>query len=482
MRWPVPKRARTRIAVAGAAASAVFLALLAFGARTVVRRLAFEEIDEELQTLAVAIGSDYELVGLPEEERQALQAGLEANMFEFRLANHSAILFNGDVPVALSGNLLKSQQLVNAADYRGRAEKPYTAVEPYSGQDRLCRFLVVPLQGKAKGATLVVFRWIGPTMRTLASFDRALAGLIALGFLGTAAILWIAVQRAIRPVEEVTRLAEEAEATDLSRRVSTSSGGEEFRRLSAVINSLFERLERAFRAQRRLVSDAAHELKTPTAVLLGEARDALRPEATEGERRRSLETIAEVSKGVAREVDGLLALARGDAAPPPRMEELDLYELVEEATAAAAALGARRRVVCALSREGETHVRGDRAGLLRLASNLVSNAVLYTGEDTTVEVRVSGAASGVTLSVADRGPGVARADRGRIFERFVRLEDARRSHPIGSGLGLAIAEQAAQTHGARIEVAEREGGGAVFEVTIPAPDSPSPPGGGRGSG
>ena len=467
MRWPTPKRARTRIAVSGALASAVFLGVLAFGARTVVRRLAFEEIDEELQTLAVAIGSDYELVGLPEEERQALSAGLEANMFEFRLANHSAILFNGEVPVALSGNLLKAQQRVNLADYRGRAERPYTAVEPYSGQDRLCRFLVVPLQGKAKGATLVVFRWIGPTMRGLAQFDRALAGLILLGFLGTAAILWIAVQRAIGPVEEVTRLAEEAEATDLSRRVSTSSGGEEFRRLAGVINSLFERLERAFRAHRRLVSDAAHELKTPTAVLLGEARDALRPEATDGERRRSLETIADVSKGIAREVDGLLALARGDAAPPPRMEELDLFELVEEAIAAAAALGARRGVVCALSREGATRVRGDRPGLLRLVSNLVSNAVLYTAPSSMVEVRVVGANARVTLEVADRGPGVAHADRGRIFERFVRLDEARRSYPSGSGLGLAIAEQAAQTHGAKIEVEEREGGGAMFRVTLP---------------
>jgi signal transduction histidine kinase len=469
MSWPMPRRARTRIAVAGAAASAVFLALLAFGARSVVRRLAFEEIDEELETLATAIGSDYELVGLPEEERQALQAGLEANMFEFRLANHSAILFNGDVPVALSGNLLKSQQLVNVSDYRGRPpDRPYTAVEHYSGQDRLCRFLVVPLQGKAKGATLVIFRWIGPTMRALGRFDQAVAALIAIGFLGTAAIIWIAVRRAIRPVEEVTRLAEEAEATDLSRRVPTSSGGEEFRRLSAVINSLFERLEKAFRAQRRLVSDAAHELKTPTAVLLGEARDALRPEATETEKHRSLETIAEVSKGIAREVDGLLALARGDAAPPPRMEALDLFDLVEEATTAAAALGSRRRVVCALSREGNTKVRGDRPGLLRMASNLVSNAVLYTKEDTAVEVRVAGGPSGVTLEVADRGPGVASADRDRIFERFVRLDDARARNPLGSGLGLAIASQAAQTHGARIEVDPREGGGSVFRVRLPA--------------
>jgi signal transduction histidine kinase len=468
MRFLRFRRARTRIALSGALVSAVFLVALALGARTLIRRLSFEEVDGELDTLASAIGSDYELLGLEEEERQALTAGLEANMFEFRLANHSAILFNGEVPVALTGDLLRSHADVTFAPYRGRSDKPYTATEPYSGQGRTCRFLVTPLQGKARGATLVLFRWIGPNLRSLARVDRALAGIVLLGVLGTASILGFAVHRAIRPVEEVTRLAEEAEATDLSRRVGVTSGGEEFRRLSAVINSLFERLERAFRAQRRLTADAAHELKTPTAVLLGEAQDALRPEATEEERRRSLRTIADVSRGLAREVDGLMLLARGDAAPPRRMEELDLHEIAEDSLAAAAPLGSSRGIVCALSRQGPARVRGERAGLSRLVSNLVSNAVLYTAPETMVEVRVGTRDGRAFLEVADRGPGIAPADRGRIFERFVRLDGTRASHPQGSGLGLAIVEQVIEAHGGRIDVRENEGGGTVFAASFPA--------------
>ena len=462
------ERARTRIALFGALVSALFLIALALGARTFIRRFAFNEIDGELDTLATAIGSDYELVGLPEEERQALKAGLEANAFEFRLANHSAILFNGEVPVALTGNLFPEQARVTMEPYRNRPEIPYTAVESYSGQNRTCRFLVTHLQGKAKGASLVVFRWIGPTLRSLARVDSALAGLVLFGFLGTAGILAFAVHRAIRPVEEVTRLAEEAEATDLSRRVKVSSGGEEFRRLADVINSLFERLERAFAALRRLVSDAAHELKTPTAVLLGEAQDALRPEATDAERRRSLETIADVARSLAREVDGLLLLARGDAATPRRVEPIDLADIAEESILAAAALGAKRGVVCAFSRSPEARLRGERAGLQRLVSNLVSNAVHYTQPDTMVEVRVGAGDGTVFVEVADRGPGVAPDDRVRIFERFVRLEDARLRHPQGSGLGLAIVEQVVEAHGGSIEVHEHEGGGAVFRVTLPA--------------
>ena len=363
---------------------------------------------------------------------------------------------------------MRSQANVTFAPYRGRAEKPYTATEPYSGQGRTCRVLVTRLQGKAKGATLVLFRWIGPTLRSLARVDQALTGIVLLGMLGTASILGFAVHRAIRPVEEVTRLAEEAEATDLSRRVAVTSGGEEFRRLSAVINSLFERLERAFGAQRRLTADAAHELKTPTAVLLGEAQDALRPEATEAERRRSLETIAEVSRGLAREVDGLMLLARGDAAPPRRMEELDLHDVAEDSLAAAASLGASRGIVCALSRRGPARVRGERAGLSRLVSNLVSNAVLYTAPNTMVEVGVGTRDGRAFVEVADRGPGIAPADRARIFERFVRLDGTRARNPQGSGLGLAIVEQVIEAHGGQIELRENEGGGTVFAASFPA--------------
>ncbi|MEP6993689.1 MAG: ATP-binding protein [Acidobacteriota bacterium] len=462
------ERARTHLALSGALVSAIFLSLLALGARTLIRRLAFNEIDGELYTLAIAIGSDYELVGLPEEERQALKAGLEANAFEFRLANHSAILFNGEVPVALTGNLLPEQASVTITPYRNHPEIPYTAIESYSGQNRTCRFLVTHLQGKAKGATLVLFRWIGPALSSLARVDQALAGMVLIGFLGTAAILAFAVARAIRPVEEVTRLAEEAEATDLSRRVSVTSGGKEFRRLADVINSLFDRLERAFVAQRRLISDAAHELKTPTAVLVGEAQDALRAEATPEERRKSLETIAEVSRGLAREVDGLLHLAKGDAATPRRIEGIDLAEIAEQALLAAASLGAQRGVVCVLSKSGEPRLRGERAGLLRLASNLIGNAVLYTEPNSRVEVRVGAQEGGGFVEVADRGPGVAPEDRARIFERFVRLEEARLRNPQGSGLGLAIVDQVVQAHGGVIEVRAHEGGGSVFRVTLPA--------------
>ncbi|MEP7133139.1 MAG: ATP-binding protein, partial [Acidobacteriota bacterium] len=463
------ERARTRLAISGALLCALFLSLLAWGARTSVRAKTYADIDEELYTLAVALGSSFELEGLEESKRDTLKAGLEVNAFEFRLANHSAILFREDTPVAASGNLLKTRLPGGISPYRERPEVPYSAVEPYSGQNRMCRFLVTHLQGKAHGATLVLFRWIGPNLRSLGRLDRALAGFVLLGFLGTAGILAGVVTRALKTVEEVTATAEAVEATDLSKRVRVRKGrGEEFRRLAAVINSLLERLELAFRAQKRLIADAAHELKTPTAVLVGEAQEALRPDATPEERRESLETIERVARGLAREVDALLLLARGDAAAPSRRAPLDIGELVEQAVEATEPLGGPRGVRCAFRRIAPAWVIGDPAGLQRLASNLISNAVLYSSRGSVVEIASGSDGREAFLEVRDRGPGIAPEERARIFDRFVRLDSARAENPEGSGLGLAIVEQVVRAHQGRIEVEDRPGGGAIFRAVLPA--------------
>jgi signal transduction histidine kinase len=297
-----------------------------------------------------------------------------------------------------------------------------------------------------------------------------LIGFVVLGFLGTAGILAGAVSRALKPVEEVTALAERVEATDLSRRVRVSTGGEEFRRLTAVINSLLERLENAFRAQKRLIADAAHELKTPTAVLVGEAQEALRPDASTEERQESLATIERVSRGLAREVDSLLHLARGDGALPGRRRVVDLATIAAEAVDTTEPLGIPRHVRCVFAHNGPALVTGDRDALSRLASNLVSNAVLYTEPNTTVEVEVGSDEQQAFLEVRDRGPGIADDERDRIFERFVRLEPARQRNPEGSGLGLAIVDQVANSHQGRVHVLARPGGGTIFRVVLPKGD------------
>jgi signal transduction histidine kinase len=327
---------------------------------------------------------------------------------------------------------------------------------------------VLHLGGKAAGGTLVFFRSIEPAMSALARLDRVLAALLLAGFVGTAAILAFVLDRALRPVEEVTTLAGSVEATDLSRRVRVLPGGEEFQRLVAVINSLLDRLERAFAVQRRLVADAAHELKTPIAVVLGEAQDALRSGSRPEEQRRSLETIETTARGMARETEKLLSLARTDSAPPAASEIVELSAIAGESVEASRPLASARGVRLQFLPGDVARVRGDRSALLRLASNLVANAAAYSDPGTLVDV-ASGMRDGEAfLEVRDRGPGVPPEKRLRIFDRFVRLEPARLRNPEGSGLGLAIVEQVARAHGGRVEVEDRPGGGSIFRAVIPA--------------
>jgi signal transduction histidine kinase len=216
------------------------------------------------------------------------------------------------------------------------------------------------------------------------------------------------------------------------------------------------------------VADAAHELKTPIAVLLGEAQDALRSESRPEERRKSLETIEATARGLAREADNLLALARSDVSGPETADLVDLSDVAEQSIEATWPLARSRDVRLRLLPDGDARVRGDRSALFHLASNLVANAASYTAPGTAVEVVAGNRDGEVYLEVRDRGPGVPPGDRRRIFDRFVRLDDGRRRHPEGSGLGLAIVEQVARAHGGRVEVEAREEGGSIFRVSFPS--------------
>lgn len=461
------RRSQVRIPLLGALATLLFLAVLAFVTRALVHDLTYRDIDDELETLSVAIASDLEVEGLARVEAEAaLHTGVEQNMFAFRLEHHAALLVAPNRLIATSGDLARRASIDETAVIRRRPESTFTEAEPFTGQHRKCRFRVAHLSGRAQGATLIVFRSIEPTLRTLRRIDLGLLLVVLLGTLGSGAIVALAVRRSLRPVEDVTRIAEAAQATDLSRRVTSRGGGDELQRLVNVINSLFERLERAFESQRRLVADAAHELKTPVAAIVAEAQEARREDTPEDQRKELLDSIVASARSLARETNDLLTLARGEASQAEH-RRVDLREVVESARAALDASMRERGMQLAIATSGSTVIDGDDASLRRLVANLLANAVRYSRDGADLTASVAEMEGGVSLKIADRGPGVDAADRERIFERFVRLPSARASNPDGSGLGLAIVAQAARNHNAALDVSDREGGGAVFTVTFP---------------
>jgi signal transduction histidine kinase len=460
------RKARSRIVAAGTLATLLLLAAFAFAAREAARRIILHDIDDELETLSVAIASDLEARGVADVSHESLRAGLEANTLVYRLEHHSALLFDGRGIIAASGDLARGARFAMLASFARRSERPFDAVEPFSLEHRLCRFRVTHLQQQAAGTTLLIFRPIDAVGRTLEAIDLALALLVLTGATAAALILGLSVARALRPVEKITAFAESVTPRGLAERVTVDAAGEEFDRLAAVINSLLARLEQAFDAQRRFVSDAAHELKTPAAVIAAEAQELRREGLSPAERRESLEIISRAVAGLAREVDDLLELARRDGALA-RTESFLLGDAIDEAIAIAASVARERAATIRKEPAGALEIEGERAGLIRALSNLVVYAIRYSPPGSEVRIAMREAGSVCEIDVADRGPGVPPADRRRIFERFVRLAPARREHPEGSGLGLAIVEQIVHAHGGSVEVLDHEGGGALFRVRLP---------------
>lgn len=270
-------------------------------------------------------------------------------------------------------------------------------------------------------------------------------------------VTWLVTRRALRPVEGIRReMAAITASQDLARRVPQPETHDEVARLAATTNETLAALQDSVERQRRFVADASHELRSPIASLRTQLEvGAAHPELLDVE--GAVEDTVRLQELAA----DLLLLARLDAGEKPGGAEIDLAALVREE------LSQRPgdRVPVTVEIDAEAQVAGSRSQLARILGNLVDNAQRHAGTG----VRISVGASGdmATLTVGDDGDGVPEAERERIFERFVRLDDARSRDGGGAGLGLAIARDVAVRHGGSLTVGTAPEGGALFELTLP---------------
>ena len=286
--------------------------------------------------------------------------------------------------------------------------------------------------------------------------------LVAIGGAGIvlAALLGMLIARtALAPVGRFTSQTETLTGSlDLSSRLEVR-GRDELARLAESFNATLDALERSVAAQRHLIADASHELRTPIASLRANIQVLAEAERLPEEEQRSLrEDILAELDGLTALVADVVELARG-AEPPASLDDVRLDEVVEESVAAA-----RRRgdVEFALDLQ-PTVVCGPADRIGRAVSNLIDNARKWSPPGSEVEVQLRDGA----LSVRDHGPGFAEADLPFVFDRFYRAETAR-GQP-GSGLGLAIVRQAAESCGGFAEAANAPDGGAVLRVCFGAP-------------
>jgi signal transduction histidine kinase len=437
-------RVRTTAAavlVVGVSLVVAATAMVAFLDRSLladVRRSALARADAVATALAAETAADALAAGDPEEEFVQVVSA------------------DGSV-VAASANVSGRPPLVRLAP-GGTA-----TIEDVPFEDG--PFLAVATRSSTAAGPVTVV--VGRSLEDAGEATRTVIASLAIGVplltLLVGVVTWRIVGRALEPVERIRSEVDAISPTELHRRVPDPPGDDEIARLAATMNRMLSRLQDAQARQRRFVSDASHELRSPVAAIRQHAEVALvHPEGTE--MRELAGVVLEEDARLQAIVEDLLLLSRIDEGTVDVAEEpVDVDDILLEE---AARLRASTDLEVETAGVSAGRVLGDRGKLGRLVRNISENGARHARARVSLSL---GERDGwVVLAVEDDGAGIAPEDRERIFDRFVRLDDARDRDSGGSGLGLSIVREIATLHRGTVVVTDARLGGARLEVRLPA--------------
>jgi heavy metal sensor kinase len=287
----------------------------------------------------------------------------------------------------------------------------------------------------------------------------------------------ILVGRALAPVVQIARSAEQITLHNLNERLSLTDTGDELEHLSLALNRMIARLSEALEQNRRFLADASHELRTPLAALRGEMESVVEqaralPELSD----RAGSALEEVDRLV-KIVDALFAISRLDSGEAQQeWARFDLAPLAASTTEQMSLLAEDKGVSVACNVQGNVSVEGDRARIKQVVVNLLDNAIKYTPSGGSINLNVHAQERTAVIEVADTGMGIPASALPHIFERFFRVDKARSRDAGGAGLGLAIVKSICLAHGGQVSVESSEGHGSRFKVELPlAPSTPAKP-------
>jgi signal transduction histidine kinase len=271
--------------------------------------------------------------------------------------------------------------------------------------------------------------------------------------------------RVLKRIDAMTGTANTIMAGDLSGRLPISGTGDELDRLADNLNAMLERIEALMHGLKEVTDNIAHDLKTPLTRMRNRSEQALRTAKSESDYRAALESTIAESDDLIRTFDALLMIARAESGQArDNMIEFDAAEIARDVCELYEPLAEEKGLSIKVQAPLSAPVRGNRELVSQALANLVDNAIKYAGPEVS---KINGVAAEIvlgadadtdriSLSVADRGPGIPDADRGRVVERFVRLEQSR-SQP-GSGLGLSLAAAVARLHGGELKLEDNHPG------------------------
>ncbi len=307
------------------------------------------------------------------------------------------------------------------------------------------------------------------TLENLRRYSFSALGLLFVGSLGVG---WFVAGRVLAPIDRITQVAQDIQATDLQRRIALEGPDDELKHLADTFDDMIGRLDVAFESQRQFIHEASHELRNPLAIIRTNLDVTLSdPDISTGELRETADVVGRAAERMSTLVDDLLLYARHER-PEMGSVPVDVSNLVALSAADFTAVAESRSLDLVSEIEPDRWICGDQVALQRAVENLVTNAVRLAPENSTVTVSVRTDGDGdderVLVSVADEGPGIAPDQQDRVFQRFWRSPTDGQDAGGRSGLGLTIVRQIVEAHGGRIELDSEVGVGSTFTMVFPA--------------
>ncbi len=298
--------------------------------------------------------------------------------------------------------------------------------------------------------------------------EISIAAIIAICAGAVLLLSFVLASEVTTPLDQLAAAMRGIGSEGLHRRLRWKGRQDEVGRLAQTFDDLLARLEEAFARERRFISDASHELKTPLTSINANAQMLARwGDRDETVRKESLQTIIEESSSLAGMVNGMLTLAKADSGEDIPKEPVALAFAAREAVNATQSRAHEKGLALTLAApERSPIVEGDTALLRQMITNLIDNAIKFTGTGG-VTVRVYEDETQAIVEVADTGPGIDPVEIPHIFDRFYRTDKSRTRAVPGTGLGLAIVRSIARVHNGTVEADAGEGGGTILRVRMP---------------
>ncbi len=444
-------------------------------------RNAARRTDADIAQLSEAFVTTFDAELADESGPGAVNNAAHSAMVEHRYRNTYFVLLNPsgvvtqsslDLPSIGKGGESLSAAILSAPAFLSLVTSNSRELRTIRSGKGSYRALVRRVSVGGQDYTLVALQSLGPLKETMRDIrDTFLWAIPAALFLAAGGGYFLA-RKSLAPIAEMAAQARGMGAAQLHRRLAVASERDELGQLAKTFNELLERLESSFQQQRRFMADASHELRTPVAILRGEAEVTLsQPNRSPEEYRQTLSILRGESQRLSQIIEDLFTLARADAGQYPlTLRDTYLDEIATEAVKRARSLALSKNITVSQDVEPDLPICADEALLARMFLNLLDNAIKYSPSGSTVTLTCRRGGDHYGVSVGDAGSGIPAELQARIFERFFRVDNARsrsEGETGGAGLGLAIARWIAEAHHGQLTLTCSDSTGSTFTAVLP---------------